>query len=195
MVEKINAEKARQGRSGRRVLVILIAALVLAFIAWGIADLYFFRRRPRRAGVPRRARAKRHAEADGARAASGQSFEGRSAADEAPAEGPWPEASGHHRTLSVVAVPAATDCRSGLRLPTARRPALPRRWRAHAAHTPAGIRPARPARPGAAQRVRPVRQAVVGRLVGDADDVDRALAELLGEPDARCPRRSLHQDR
>ena len=46
MVEKIDAEKAKQGRSGRRVLAILIAALVLAFIAWGIADLYFFRIAP-----------------------------------------------------------------------------------------------------------------------------------------------------
>lgn len=46
MVQKIDAEKAKQGRSGRRVLVILIAALVLAFMAWGIADLYFFRIAP-----------------------------------------------------------------------------------------------------------------------------------------------------
>lgn len=46
MVEEFDPDKAKQGRSGRRVFVILIAALVLAFMAWGIADLYFFRIAP-----------------------------------------------------------------------------------------------------------------------------------------------------
>ncbi|MET0747777.1 MAG: hypothetical protein ABWY49_06275 [Rhizobium sp.] len=32
--EQLPAGKARQGRSGRRVLTVLVAALVLAFIVW-----------------------------------------------------------------------------------------------------------------------------------------------------------------
>jgi hypothetical protein len=41
MDEKVvSTTKARQGRSGRRVLMILIAALALAAGAWGVAELY-----------------------------------------------------------------------------------------------------------------------------------------------------------
>lgn len=36
----IPEEKARQGRWGRRVLIILIAGLLLAFIAWGLAEIF-----------------------------------------------------------------------------------------------------------------------------------------------------------
>ena len=41
MDEKVvSTDKARQGRSGHRVLMILVAALVLAAAAWGGAELY-----------------------------------------------------------------------------------------------------------------------------------------------------------
>ncbi len=52
MSEGFDQEKAKQGRTGRRVLGILIAALVLAFVAWGIADLYFFRIAPDEKQLP-----------------------------------------------------------------------------------------------------------------------------------------------
>lgn len=40
MTKIVPEEKARQGRWGRQVLVVLIAGLVLAFIAWGLVELY-----------------------------------------------------------------------------------------------------------------------------------------------------------
>ena len=40
MVKIIPGDKARQGRWGRHVLRILIAALLLAFVACGIAEIY-----------------------------------------------------------------------------------------------------------------------------------------------------------
>jgi hypothetical protein len=40
MAKIIPEDKARQGRWGRHGLRILIAALLLAFIAWGIAEIY-----------------------------------------------------------------------------------------------------------------------------------------------------------
>lgn len=40
MTKIIPEQKARQGRWGFRVLFILIAALVLALVAWGGAEFY-----------------------------------------------------------------------------------------------------------------------------------------------------------
>lgn len=40
MTKIISENKARQGRSGWHVLVILIAALLLALAAWGGAEFY-----------------------------------------------------------------------------------------------------------------------------------------------------------
>lgn len=40
MTKIIPQDKARQGRWGRHGLRILIAALLLAFVAWGIAEIY-----------------------------------------------------------------------------------------------------------------------------------------------------------
>jgi hypothetical protein len=40
MVKIIPSDKARQGPWGRHVLRILIAALLLAFVAWGVAEIY-----------------------------------------------------------------------------------------------------------------------------------------------------------
>lgn len=40
MPKIIPEEKARQGRWGTRVLIILVAALVLAMIAWAGAEFY-----------------------------------------------------------------------------------------------------------------------------------------------------------
>jgi hypothetical protein len=40
MIKIIPENKARQGRWGRHGLRILIAALLLAFAAWGIAEIY-----------------------------------------------------------------------------------------------------------------------------------------------------------
>lgn len=40
MAKIIPEDKARQGHWGRHGLRILIAALLLAFIAWGIAEIY-----------------------------------------------------------------------------------------------------------------------------------------------------------
>lgn len=40
MDKTIEPQKARQGRRGRRVLIVLVAALVLACLAWAAAELY-----------------------------------------------------------------------------------------------------------------------------------------------------------
>ena len=40
MTKIISTDKARQGHWGRHVLVILVVGLILAFIAWGLAELY-----------------------------------------------------------------------------------------------------------------------------------------------------------
>jgi len=40
MTDKISDNKARQGPLGLPVLVVLIAALLLAFAAWGVAEIY-----------------------------------------------------------------------------------------------------------------------------------------------------------
>ena len=40
MTKIVPEDKARQGRWGRHGLRILIAALLLAFIAWGAAEIY-----------------------------------------------------------------------------------------------------------------------------------------------------------
>lgn len=40
MTKIVPENKARQGRRGRQVLTVLIAALILAGIAWGIAEFY-----------------------------------------------------------------------------------------------------------------------------------------------------------
>ena len=40
MIKIIPEDKARQGRWGRHGLRILIAALLLAFVAWGAAEIY-----------------------------------------------------------------------------------------------------------------------------------------------------------
>lgn len=38
--KKIPAEKAKQGRKGTHVLLILLASLVLALVAWGAVEIY-----------------------------------------------------------------------------------------------------------------------------------------------------------
>ena len=40
MNKTVSTDKARQGHWGRRVLMVLVAALFLAAVAWGIAELY-----------------------------------------------------------------------------------------------------------------------------------------------------------
>lgn len=40
MPKPVPTDKARQGRRGSPVLLILIAGLVLAAVAWGIAEFY-----------------------------------------------------------------------------------------------------------------------------------------------------------
>jgi len=40
MTKIIPQDKARQGRWGRRGLRVLVAALLLAFVAWGVAEIY-----------------------------------------------------------------------------------------------------------------------------------------------------------
>lgn len=40
MPEKITAEKAKQGRKGTHVLLILLISLALALIAWGAVEFY-----------------------------------------------------------------------------------------------------------------------------------------------------------
>jgi flagellar basal body-associated protein FliL len=47
-----NATEARQGSTGRPVLVVLIAALVLALVAWGIAEIYGFSIAPEQPDPP-----------------------------------------------------------------------------------------------------------------------------------------------
>jgi hypothetical protein len=40
MPKTIPTDKARQGRRGRNVLIILVVALILAFIVWGLVEIY-----------------------------------------------------------------------------------------------------------------------------------------------------------
>ncbi|WP_199194862.1 hypothetical protein [Phyllobacterium phragmitis] len=40
MAKEIKNEKAKQGRWGTPVLAILVVSLVLAFIVWGILEIY-----------------------------------------------------------------------------------------------------------------------------------------------------------
>jgi len=40
MTKTIPTDKARQGRWGRRVLIILVVGLILAFIVWGLVEIY-----------------------------------------------------------------------------------------------------------------------------------------------------------
>lgn len=40
MPEELPPQKARQGRRGRPVLIVLVAGLLLAAIAWGGAEIY-----------------------------------------------------------------------------------------------------------------------------------------------------------
>lgn len=47
MVLRINPREARQGRKGVRVLIVLVAALVLGFIAWVVLDYYYLSQGPR----------------------------------------------------------------------------------------------------------------------------------------------------
>lgn len=42
MPEELDPKDVRQGRSGPRVLVVLVAGLILAAIVWLVADLYVF---------------------------------------------------------------------------------------------------------------------------------------------------------
>ena len=40
MTKVVKEEKAKQGRSGTRVLTILIAAIILAMLAWFVSENY-----------------------------------------------------------------------------------------------------------------------------------------------------------
>lgn len=40
MSKIVSTDKARQGHWGRRVLMVLVAALLLAAAAWGAAEIY-----------------------------------------------------------------------------------------------------------------------------------------------------------
>lgn len=40
MPKTVQTDKARQGRRGSPVLLVLVAALVLAAVAWGIAEIF-----------------------------------------------------------------------------------------------------------------------------------------------------------
>jgi hypothetical protein len=40
MPKTIPTDKARQGHWGRRLLIILLVGLVLAFIVWGLVEIY-----------------------------------------------------------------------------------------------------------------------------------------------------------
>jgi hypothetical protein len=40
MTRIIPTDKARQGHRGRHVLIILVVGLILALIAWGVAEIY-----------------------------------------------------------------------------------------------------------------------------------------------------------
>ena len=59
MSKIVSTDKARQGHWGRHVLVVLVAALLLAAMAWGIAEIYgvaiepSHRRNRRRIELPR----------------------------------------------------------------------------------------------------------------------------------------------
>ena len=40
MPDRLNPQEARQGKKGRPVLMVLIAGLILAALAWGAAELF-----------------------------------------------------------------------------------------------------------------------------------------------------------
>jgi hypothetical protein len=40
MSKIVSTDKARQGHWGRHVLIVLVAALLLSAVAWGIAEIY-----------------------------------------------------------------------------------------------------------------------------------------------------------
>ena len=40
MSKIVSTDKARQGHRGRHVLIVLVAALLLAAVAWGVAEFY-----------------------------------------------------------------------------------------------------------------------------------------------------------
>lgn len=40
MAKQISGKDARQGRQGSRVLLVLVGALILVALAWGIAEFY-----------------------------------------------------------------------------------------------------------------------------------------------------------
>ena len=40
MSKTVSTDKARQGHWGRHLLIVLIAALLLAALAWGAAEIY-----------------------------------------------------------------------------------------------------------------------------------------------------------
>ena len=46
MPKTIPTDKARQGRWGRHLLIILVVGLILAFVAWGAAEVYGYWIRP-----------------------------------------------------------------------------------------------------------------------------------------------------
>jgi hypothetical protein len=52
MSKIVSTDKARQGHWGRHVLIVLIAALLLAAVAWGIAELYGLAIAPSRPVAP-----------------------------------------------------------------------------------------------------------------------------------------------
>lgn len=40
MTKIINTENAKQGRSGNRILTVLVVSVTLALVAWAIAEFY-----------------------------------------------------------------------------------------------------------------------------------------------------------
>lgn len=40
MTKEISSNKAKQGRQGRPVLVVLIVGLLLALVVWGVIEIY-----------------------------------------------------------------------------------------------------------------------------------------------------------
>lgn len=40
MIKEIHPNKAKQGRQGRPVLMVLIVGLLLALVAWGVIEIY-----------------------------------------------------------------------------------------------------------------------------------------------------------